>query len=752
MSTPAGSINPRLARALLLICFFFSGFTALLYQTVWMRLALAKFGVNSSVVATVLAVFMLGLATGSVLAVRLVKRAEARFGIGPLRLYALAELVVGIGGLAVPALLSAGRGTLLAVGPASGAVYTAGSTALLAAILFPFCTAMGLTFPSAIAFLTRAGAAGKGREPFSALYLANVVGALVGAVATPLFLIEFYGFLATCRGAALLNVMIAVAAFAAFPRGRLVPAEIPDRVAAPALRDPASRARRLALLVTGFSTMGMEVVWMRIYPTVLGTFVYSFATIVAIYLLATTLGSTVYRLLRRYDVAGRMALWFPWLGAASLLPLLSASVTFPAMNGLLRVALGLVPFCALLGFLTPALVDSEAGDDAAAVGRAYGINLLGCLLGPLVAGFVLLPTVGTRATAVLLALPLVLVMVAPAVRRGSHFASSLAALAAAAGVLFSTTLFEEMFPKAQVRRDHVATVVAVGTGMDKQLYVNGVGMTVLTTVTKMMAHFPAAHLARHDGRPFDALVICFGMGTSFRSLASWGANVTAVELVPSVPELFGYYDPKGPELVRASAGRLRIVTDDGRRFLDRSRDSFDLITIDPPPPVEAAGSGMLYSKEFYVSAKRKMKPGAILETWLPGGDRATIAGMTLSVLESFPYVRVVQSIEGAGFHVMASNEPLPRLTPEELVARMPEAAVSDMREWIDAPPAKFFEYMLANEYVAESLLLDHSRTATLAITDDLPVNEFYFMRRWLAMGTTPPTSEGKGPPAAAVPR
>ena len=735
-----------------MICFLFSGFTALLYQTVWMRLALAKFGVNTSVVATVLAVFMLGLATGSVLAARLVERAESRFGIGPLRIYALAELVVGIGGLAVPALLSAGREALLAVGPASGGLYTAGSTALLTAILLPFCTAMGLTFPSAIAFLKRAGAAGEGREPFSALYLANVLGALAGAVTTPLFFIELYGFLATCRGAALLNVAIAAAALAAFPRGLLSPAEAARPVAASALRDPASRARRLALFVTGFSTMGMEVVWMRIYPTVLGTFVYSFAAIVAIYLLATTLGSTLYRLLRRRDFAGRMGVWFPWLCAASLLPLFSASVTFPAMNGILRVSIGLAPFCALLGFLTPALVDSEAGDDAAAVGRAYGINLLGCLLGPLVAGFVLLPTVGTRAAAVALALPLFLVLITPAVRRDGHPAWSLAALAAAAGVLFSTTLFEEAFPKAQVRRDHVATVVAVGTGMDKQLFVNGVGMTVLTTVTKMMAHFPAAHLTPRDGRPFDALVICFGMGTSFRSLASWGANVTAVELVPSVPELFGYYAPEGPELVRASSGRLRIVTDDGRRFLDRSRDTFDLITIDPPPPVQAAGSGMLYSKEFYASAKRKMKPGAILETWLPGGDRETIAGMTLSVLESFPYVRVLGSIEGNGFHVMASNDPLPRLNPAELVARMPEAAVSDMREWVNAPPTKFFEFMLANEYVVESLLIDHSRAATLAISDDRPVNEFYLLRRWSAMHVAPPTSEGKGPPAAAVPR
>ncbi len=747
MSPPAVSINPKSARALLLSCFFFSGFTALLYQTIWMRLALAKFGVNTSVVATVLAVFMLGLATGSVLAARLVERAEARFGIGPLRVYALAELVVGIGGLAVPWLLSEGRAVLLAVGPASGVAYTAGSTVLLTAILLPFCTAMGLTFPAAIAFLTRAGAAGEGRDPFSALYLANVLGALIGAVATPVVLIELYGFLATCRGAALLNVAIAVATFAAFPRGLRAPASAARQAAASALRDPASRARRLALFVTGFSTMGMEVVWMRIYPTVLGTFVYSFAAIVAIYLLATTFGSTLYRLLRRREWAGRMGVWFPWLCAASLLPLLSASVTFPEINRILRVSIGLVPFCALLGFLTPALVDREAGDDAAAVGRAYGINLFGCLLGPLVAGFVLLPVFGTRATAVALALPLFVILITPAVRRDGHLVGSLAAVAAAAGVLFSTTLFEEAFPKAEVRRDHVATVVAMGTGMDKQLFVNGTGMTVLTTITKMMAHLPAALLSRRPEQPMDALVICFGMGTSFRSLASWGAQVTAVELVPSVPELFGYFFPEGPGMLRASSGRLRIVTDDGRRFLDRSRDTFDVITIDPPPPVAAAGSSLLYSKEFYASAKRRMKPGAILQAWLPTGDRETIAGMMLSVLESFPHVRVYGSIYGVGYHVVASNDPIPRLSAEELVARMPAAAVSDMREWVDAPPEKFFEFMLASEYEVESLLIDRSRAATLAITDDRPVNEFYLLRHGAATDVATPTPESKVPPA-----
>jgi spermidine synthase len=732
MSAGAGDIRPRSARALLLICFAVSGFTALLYQIVWMRLSLARFGVNTSVVATVLAVFMLGLAVGSTFAARLVESAEARFGVGPLRIYGIAELIVGFGGLVVPALLSVGRQALLAVGPESGGLYTAGSTVLLTAILFPFCAAMGVTFPSAIAFLRRAGAAGEGREPFSALYLANVSGALVGAVATPLIFIELYGFVATCRGAALLNLGIAVAALAAFPRGQLAPAEASAPAVASVERDPVSPVRKMALFATGFSTMGMEVVWMRMYPTVLGTFVYSFATIVAIYLFATTLGSISYRLLRRREFAGRLGVWIPWLCAASLLPLLVASVTFPDINGVLRVFLGLAPFCGLLGFLTPALVDREAGDDAARVGRAYAINLLGCLLGPLVAGFLLLPIVGTRATAVALALPLFLILIAPAVRREGHAAWSLAALAASAAVLFSTTLFEESFPRAEVRRDQVATVVAAGTGMDKHLYVNGIGMTALTTDTKMMSHFPAAHLTRPVGQPIDALVICFGMGTSFRSLASWGANVTAVELVPSVPELFGYYYPDGPDRVRASSGRLRIVCDDGRRFLDRSTDLFDLITVDPPPPVEAAGSSMLYSKELYASAKRRMKPGAILQTWIPGGDRETIAGITLSVLESFPYVRVVESIDGNGLQVLASNDPIPRRSAEDLVARMPEAAVHDMREWSDAPPTAFFAAMLAKEYAPESLLIDGSRAVTLAISDDRPVNEFYWMRRWAA--------------------
>ena len=154
--------------------------------------------------------------------------------------------------------------------------------------------------------------------------------------------------------------------------------------------------------------------------------------------------------------------------------------------------------------------------------------------------------------------------------------------------------YEDQFAHHVVLRDNTATVVATGEGRYKRLMVNGVGITFLTPNTKLMAHLPLVFL---NHTPQSALVICFGMGTTYRSLLSWDISATAVELVPSVPKLFWYYHSNGPELLRSPWSH--VVIDDGRRYLERTREQYDVITLDPPPPVEAAGSSLLYTKEFY---------------------------------------------------------------------------------------------------------------------------------------------------------
>jgi hypothetical protein len=300
---------------------------------------------------------------------------------------------------------------------------------------------------------------------------------------------------------------------------------------------------------------------------------------------------------------------------AGLLPALAADPRFGDDSGLavgaFRVVLGIGPLCVALGALTPMLVDRFSGGDGARAGRAYAVNVVGCILGPLVAGFALLPALAERWCLLLLAAPVA--ALAAGAARAARGAGTGAVAAAAIALVALTRGHETLFTPREVRRDYTATVVAAGSGLEKHLLVNGIGMTQLSPATKMMAHLPLAMLGRP---PRNVLVICFGMGTSFRSAMRWGASVTAVELVPSVPALFGFYHADGPALLQHSGAR--VVVDDGRRFLERTRDRFDLVLVDPPPPPEAAGSSLLYSREFYTLVRQRLATGGLLQQWVPG--------------------------------------------------------------------------------------------------------------------------------------
>jgi spermidine synthase len=148
--------------------------------------------------------------------------------------------------------------------------------------------------------------------------------------------------------------------------------------------------------------MGMEVIWIRLFTPYIGPQVYTFAMILGTYLVATFAGSQTYRYWsRRGDRESRLV----WISLAllALLPLVTADLWLP-VNGYLR-PLGIGPFAAVVGFLTPMLVDRWSAGDPNRAGRAYAVNVLGCILGPLVSGFVLLPLVGERVSILLFALP-----------------------------------------------------------------------------------------------------------------------------------------------------------------------------------------------------------------------------------------------------------------------------------------------------------------------------------------------------------
>jgi spermidine synthase len=733
----------RIGMHLYFAFFLASGFCSLVYEVVWLRLAVAEFGVTTPLVSIVLSVFMAGLGLGSWGVGRFVRRFQTSPGSTLLRLYGCTELLIGISALVVPGALAFGHTAL--VETASGLAWQSTTYYLLAGgwvtlSLVPWCFCMGATFPFAMGAIKNS-LGPEAERSFSYLYLANVVGAVLGTIVSAFFLIELFGFRGTLHFASAINGILAASVFVLSfsPALAVRPAAASTVPGQAELSGSRPNSLLAFLFVTGLASMGMEVVWIRQFTPYLGNVVYAFAAILAIYLVATSLGSTLYRW--RVRVRGPKEYRFAWVvaGLLALIPLFAADPRLPHYGGVhefvggaFRSFIGIFWFSLILGFLTPMLVDRWSSGDPDRAGSAYAVNVLGSILGPLLAGFWLLTWMDERWALLILSAPLFLLGViadfsgGPAKDARSpqlRFTGYAAVLLLSLGLVFLTRGEETQWPNRVVRRDYTATVVATGEGMDKRLFVNGIGMTVLTPITKMMAHLPLSLLGRP---PEKALVVCFGMGTTFRSVLSWGIQGTAVDLVPSVPAVFGYFHADGPELVKSPLAK--IVIDDGRRFLEGTTEQYDVITLDPPPPIGAPTSSLLYSREFYAAAKAHLRPDGVMQVWMPGGDAATESSIAQSLQNSFPYVRAFQSMEGWGLHFLASMRPLNIPDGSVLASRLPPAAARDLVEWGPAAtPDQQFNIVLGREVPIETLI-DRDRQVP-AMGDNEPVNEYFFLRR-----------------------
>ena len=710
--------------------FFVSGFCSILYELVWLRLAMAQFAVTTALISIVLSAFMIGLGLGSWAAGRYVRNWAGPRRWPSLRLYALVELLIGLSALVVPRELAQGRVFLerLDAGhPLSLTSYYILAGLWIGLALIPWCACMGATFPFAMAAIREAFSEESERS-FSYLYLANVLGAVMGAC-LPLLLIEEWGFRGTLHAGAVLNLCLATTALLlSLATTQRASSETETRQPIPATT-PTSAWPYWVLFGTGFTSMAVEVVWIRLYTPGLGTFVYAFATILGLYLGATYLGSQYYRRMHRLE-QGTSGMLFAGLALSVVFPLLICDPRLPIIYHLRVVSL--LPFSFLAGWITPMVLDSVSHGDPDRAGRGYAVNIVGCVLGPLVAGFVLLPWLGERYTLLVCALPWMAVSLlgrsatVPAEKMRPPALWKPALVSVLALVLVGTTNdYETRYTPREVLRDSTATVTALGSGMEKQLLVNGMGMTGLTPITKMIAHLPLAFL---QSPPKNALVICFGMGTTHRSMLSWGISSTAVELVPSVVSLFPYFHADAEQVLHSP--NSHVVVNDGRFYLERSTSLYDVIVLDPPPPVEAAASSLLYSKEFYALARQHLRPGGILQQWIPGtGEPFTLASVARALKESFPYVRVFRSIEKShGCHFIASDSPFPSYSAETLASRLPPTAVADFLEWDAGSTAqRQFARLLQKEVPVDELIAPAADAP--ALQDDRPVNEYFLLRR-----------------------
>jgi len=733
--------------------FFLSGISGLLYQVVWLRMLTRILGSTTYATSAVLAAFMAGLALGSLIAGRTVDRVQR-----PLRMYALLEIGIGLSALAtlvLPDLLLPMYRSIYELAGGVRIRLTAGQVFLALVFLLVPTALMGATLPTLCALGMRHQP--DFRRCVGFLYSLNTLGALVGVCLGGFVLLGSYGETTTLAIGAVLNLLVAGAAWSGSrvtttttptptPTTKLAPAE--SREAAATYPTSCRRAILCTFAVSGLTALGSEVIWSRMLLLYQGTSIYAFSSMLAVVLAGVGVGSLIAgsRVFGRGDPLRRLAQVQLGIAVATVVAL--HAFRYLPTGMVLPPLILLTPLALLWGVSFPVAVACYENTQRCVgqtIGTAYAWNTVGCIFGSLAAGFVLIPLVGCSRTLALLAglslLPAIWLLLANPQRSrrrsGGEFLVAVICvpLLIFAGDPYFDVLKAEMLDRYPTGIDiytHTEEATATTTvfgctgahAINKQLWVNGNGVTHLTPSTKLMAHLP---LALAD-RPRDVLVLCMGMGTSLRSACTHpDVRVRVVELVPAVARAFEYFHPDSEGLLRRP--NVELVVDDGLNdLLMHPEKLYDVITLDPPPPLYSAGTVNLYSRDFVLLCRGRLRPQGVLCVYIQPDSLSENRMLFKTFLDVFEHVHVwTCPDEDRGYLMIATLEPLAmNRVPAKIRGLYDNPAIAaDLREWSDVldRPEKILDL-----YVSDGDALRAVCEDAPTVTDDRPYTEFPLWR------------------------
>lgn len=620
--------------ALVLFLFVLSGACALAYQVVWVRALGLLVGNSLWAAVAVVAAYMGGMALGSWLAGRWAGRIRQH-----LRVYAACEALAAVWALATPWVLPVLTRLAAGLGPElfrSWGLPLLGRFALSWLFLGLPTVALGATLPILV------GRVGHGLlgGAVARLYAANTLGAVLGTVGAGFFGLPLLGEQGTMAVAATVGLLVAAVAWFL---ERLLPA-------GPEVRPTHAGRPGWYLLypfLFGFVALSLELVWTRILLLHLGSRVYAFVLVLAVYLLGLALGSALARLVLP---AGRRALaWCQALLAFSLLlqvPILMGfSELLAALGGVFKPQsfLGLeltlaLAVAVLLAFPTlcfgasfPLAVEVVPGDRSggAHTGLVAAANTLGAILGTLLGPLVLVPLLGTQG--LLLAFAALAAVLAVTLSSSSGpmrmVGSSLLAGVLVAGAVLprgavlsgAGVLQEGKVEELEESSEGTVIVRSVqdGRGVWRSLEINGVNVAgtsqELWAIQRLQGHIP---LLLHP-YPKRVLHIGFGSGGTAWAVAQHSSvqRMVVAEISPAVLRLADRLFRNVNHGVLGDP-RVRVVLNDGRNVLLATQERFDVILSDSIHPV-FAGNSTLYTLEYFQLCRDRLNPGGVVSMWLP---------------------------------------------------------------------------------------------------------------------------------------
>jgi predicted membrane-bound spermidine synthase len=660
----------RLASAL----FFASGAAALTFETLWFRRAGLAFGNSIWASALVLSSFMAGMAVGNAVAARVAPRLRR-----PFRSFAVLELTIAVTGVLLvfglpllgPALAPMFRPLLPSPWLLQPLRFATGFVVLLLPAI-----AMGATLPILVHAL-------RGQDEdfghlLGRLYGWNTLGAMAGCISVELLWIPLGGIHGAAATAVGFNALAAAGAL--WLGQRIGEAQPPSKPLAPEPLPKGALRVLLAAAASGAIALAFEVVWFRVVIQYLPNSSAMFAWMLAVVLGGIACGSLLashgFQRSSTFErnaaplacLAAALAVLshaaIPWLMTPTLEQLEALEVAPGALFLPLEIALTLclvlmLPVSIASGALFTMLgkrLESQTGVAGRATGLLALSNSAGAALGPLVAGFFLLPRFGVDASTITLAAGYLLVGVLVWDRSSPRVATGLAAASGAIGIAFfphglhGDTLIRLV--RAEYGSDEAVVAVregivetAVVTRVDWQgellyhrLVTDGYTMAAESLAARrymrLFAYLPAAFHPHID----SALLISFGVGNTASALTELDSieRIDIVDISPEILSLAG--------LIHEESGdnplddpRVRVHIEDGRYYLQTATETYDLITSEPPPPA-FAGVVNLYTQEYFDLIRSRLNQGGFASYWLPVSQMRAVDSQAIvhSFCEVFP--------------------------------------------------------------------------------------------------------------------
>lgn len=702
------------------------------------------FGVSTPSVVAVTSAFMAGLALGSYLSGKISPKQK-----NILKFYALLEFTIGLAGLLLPIifqLITSFYTSIYQLTGSSQIIFLLKFLLTFLAIIIP-TTAMGATLPAFVEFLERNFRSSLSFET-GILYAINTLGAFAGVLLTGFVLIEIFGLLYTSWIAIVINFSLGFIIWK-FSQKKLISLkemELPKPDSPPQV--PLGIPLKLALIIfalSGAVSLAYEIAWTRLLTPITGTFIYAFSFILALILLGIALGSFLSKYL--FHVIKNPFLSFALIefiiGVGAVLSVLATTSLFH-LSTIFTELLVILPSTLAMGMSFPAILRLAPPQiqGSTFVGKSYMFNTIGSMLGPIIGGFILIPLLGSSQTVIILAC---LNLIFAALLSISDLSIKKEIRDSFVFLCLSIILLLSLLPKInpdiyteKTRKSHADSVRHPGNKYSyiedesasvegfytaegvNGLLVNGVGMTSLVQETKIMAHLPILI----SPNPKNMLIICFGMGTTFRSALSYGINVDAVELVPAVIKTFPIFFADANDVLANPKGK--IIINDGRNYVRLTNKKYDIIQVDPPPPINSAGTTVLYSQNFYEDSKRILSDNGIFVEWIvQGAEQQDINMLIKSFINAFPYVSAFNSPNGIGTYLVGSLKPL-KINLAQVEKRLADnpKAFADLNEWEKWDAQKILNLYAGdrNKYIAQT-------ASVPPLTDNFPRTEYFLLRQ-----------------------